>query len=51
MKTEKKTELIKAEENTVSKIAKNKVIIENTDFPIVGIGSSAGGLETLELFF
>lgn len=25
--------------------------IANTDFPIVGIGSSAGGLETLELFF
>src|SRR5665648_231334 len=25
--------------------------VENTDFPIVGIGASAGGLEALEQFF
>ena len=53
MKTEKKVDQSKVEDNPISKIAKNKATIENgnNNFPIVGIGSSAGGLETLELFF
>jgi two-component system CheB/CheR fusion protein len=52
MTTEKKTEPKKTNTKTVSKIAENKATIENgnIDFPIVGIGASAGGLETLELF-
>ncbi len=43
----------KSMENTISILAKNnaKFENENNDFPIVAIGSSAGGLETLELFF
>jgi two-component system CheB/CheR fusion protein len=32
---------------------KNRKIenVENSDFPVVGIGASAGGLEALEQFF
>ncbi len=30
---------------------KATALVENTDFPIVGIGASAGGLEALEQFF
>ena len=48
-----KREKQKIEGNSVVK--KSEVVTptdyENTDFPIVGIGSSAGGLETLEQFF
>lgn len=48
-----KTEKQKIEDNSIVK--KPEVLLpnhhENTDFPVVGIGSSAGGLETLELFF
>jgi len=40
-----KTDKNKVEVNSDSKLAKNN------DFPIVGIGASAGGLETLEQFF
>ncbi|MBA4320412.1 MAG: chemotaxis protein CheB, partial [Flavobacterium sp.] len=40
-----KTDKNKVEVNSDSKTAKNN------DFPIVGIGTSAGGLETLEQFF
>jgi two-component system CheB/CheR fusion protein len=49
MKTDKK----KVEDNSDSKIAKNNISngFKNNDFPIVGIGASAGGLETLEKFF
>jgi len=49
MKKDKK----KVEDNSVSKIDKNKISngFENNDFPIVGIGASAGGLETLDQFF
>ena len=43
----------KVEENSVTKIAPDKEsdTAKNNDFPIVGMGSSAGGLETLEQFF
>ena len=36
-----------------TKTIKNKTLpkSENLDFPIVGIGTSAGGLEALEKFF
>ena len=35
-----------------AKVKKSKgVAIERNRFPVVGIGSSAGGLEALELFF
>ena len=53
MKTDNKTNLTEVIKKPVSKTAKIKATIENgnKDFPIVGIGSSAGGLETLELFF
>lgn len=49
MKTDKK----KAEDIFVSKLSKSSApnAMENKDFPIVAIGTSAGGLETLELFF
>jgi two-component system CheB/CheR fusion protein len=49
MKTDKK----KAEDILVSKTSENKApnTKENNDFPIVAIGTSAGGLETLEQFF
>ncbi|HSN48611.1 MAG TPA: chemotaxis protein CheB [Flavobacterium sp.] len=48
-----KTDKNKVEVNSVAKTAKNKVSegFHNNDFPIVGIGASAGGLETLEQFF
>jgi len=40
-------------DNKVSKIFKKKIRTraENSDFPIIGIGASAGGLEALEQFF
>ncbi|MDP2338172.1 MAG: CheR family methyltransferase [Bacteroidota bacterium] len=40
-------------DNLISRISVAKTLIkaENIDFPIVGIGASAGGLEALELFF
>ena len=43
----------KVEENSVKKTApvKRSLEVKSNDFPIVGMGSSAGGLETLELFF
>ena len=48
-----KTEKQKIEGNSI--VPKSEVLLptnqENIDFPIVGIGSSAGGLETLDLFF
>ncbi len=49
MKATKKKE----EDLSFSKTSENRVPnpTENGDFPIVAIGSSAGGLETLELFF
>jgi two-component system CheB/CheR fusion protein len=49
MKTDKK----KAEDILVSKTSENGTpnAIENKDFPIVAIGASAGGLETLDQFF
>lgn len=48
-----KTDKNKVEVNSDSKSAKNNISVglKNVDFPIVGIGSSAGGLETLEQFF
>jgi two-component system CheB/CheR fusion protein len=48
-----KTDKHKVEDNSVSKTATNKMLDDskNNDFPIVGIGTSAGGLETLEQFF
>ena len=48
-----KTDKNKVEVNSVSKTAKNNISggYKNDDFPIVGIGASAGGLETLEQFF
>jgi two-component system CheB/CheR fusion protein len=48
-----KTDKQKMEDNSVSKIAKKQLSsgFKNSDFPIVGIGASAGGLETLEQFF
>jgi two-component system, chemotaxis family, CheB/CheR fusion protein len=51
-----KTDIKKVEVNEVnsdSKTAKNNISggFTNNDFPIVGIGASAGGLETLEQFF
>jgi len=53
MKADKTILPTKEEENSVTKIAPDKVAVaaKKTDFPIVGIGASAGGLETLELFF
>lgn len=33
------------------KLNSNLSIADNSDFPIIGIGASAGGLEALELFF
>jgi two-component system CheB/CheR fusion protein len=49
MKTDKK----KAEDIFVSKLSKSSApnAMKKKDFPIVAIGTSAGGLETLELFF
>ncbi|MBF2707694.1 chemotaxis protein CheB [Flavobacterium soyangense] len=43
----------KVEELSVIKTSENLMpdSTENNDFPVVAIGSSAGGLETLELFF
>jgi len=53
MKTNKTTDQTNPVENKVSKIPKNKTSYsaDSNDFPIVGIGASAGGLEALELFF
>ncbi len=53
MKTTKIINQTKVNNKSVSKTAKNKTTdnTENEDFPIVGIGTSAGGLETLEQFF
>lgn len=53
MKTNKTTDQPNPVENKVSKIPKNKTSYsaDSNDFPIVGIGASAGGLEALELFF
>ena len=53
MKTTKIINQTKVKDNSVSITAKNKTTdkLENNDFPIVGIGASAGGLETLEQFF
>ncbi len=53
MKTDKIIDQTKVKNSLVSKIAKSDAVNETRkdDFPIVGIGSSAGGLETLELFF
>jgi two-component system CheB/CheR fusion protein len=41
------------EEETVSKTTKENVVAKdpNNDFPIVGIGTSAGGLEAMEVLF
>jgi two-component system CheB/CheR fusion protein len=41
------------EEEAVSKTTKENVVAKdpNNDFPIVGIGTSAGGLEAMEVFF
>ena len=49
MKTDKK----KVEEISILKKSENIIPIDigNTNFPIIAIGSSAGGLETLEQFF
>ena len=43
-----KTDKNKVEVNSVSKTAKKNISdgFKNNDFPIVGIGASAGGLET-----
>ncbi len=41
---------IKKAEKKVAKVAKPKVT-HAADFPIIGIGASAGGLEAMELFF
>ena len=38
-------------EKKLIKAPKTKTILEKDDFPIVGIGASAGGLEALEQFF
>ena len=38
-------------ETKSSRLSKTKSIIINADFPIIGIGASAGGLEALEQFF
>jgi two-component system CheB/CheR fusion protein len=48
-----KTDIKKVEVNSDSKTAENNISggFKNNDFPIVGIGASAGGLETLEQFF
>ena len=53
MKTTKIINQTKVNNKSVSKTAKNKTTdnTENEDFPIVGIGTSAGGLETLDQFF
>ena len=53
MKTTKIINQTKVNNKSVSKTAKNKTTdnTENDDFPVVGIGTSAGGLETLEQFF
>ncbi|MFZ4727018.1 MAG: chemotaxis protein CheB, partial [Paludibacter sp.] len=42
---------MKISENNNSKKIKQKTVVSEKDFPIVGIGVSAGGLEALELFF
>jgi two-component system CheB/CheR fusion protein len=53
MKTNKVTDQINPVENKVSKTPKKEVTFSDdiSDFPIVGIGASAGGLEALDLFF
>ena len=53
MKTIIKPNQTNTVESKVSKIPKIKTLQEvgNNDFPIVGIGASAGGLEALEQFF
>jgi two-component system CheB/CheR fusion protein len=40
-------------DDTVTKTKRKNVVVKNdgSDFPIVGIGASAGGLEALEVFF
>ena len=49
----KKTYKMCPEDNNIPKKSKKITSggIENSDFPIVGIGASAGGLEALEQFF
>jgi len=53
METNKRTDKEKPGETKISKVSKTKKVdtSENADFPIVGIGASAGGLEALEQFF
>lgn len=53
MKTDKTILPKKVENQSETKISPDKgsVEIKKNDFPIVGIGASAGGLETLEQFF
>ncbi|MFC2121115.1 chemotaxis protein CheB [Bacteroidota bacterium] len=52
MKTNKKTENKKTGKNKITQtpVKKSSGVVKN-DFPIVGIGASAGGLESLEHFF
>ena len=53
MKNELKADNEQASNKSVKAIAKRKQNNpgESSDFPIVGIGASAGGLEALEQFF
>ena len=53
MKTDKTILPKKVEDHSETKISPDKASVEikKNDFPIVGIGASAGGLETLEQFF
>lgn len=50
MKTDKTADQTKVGDDTVSRISKNKMshAADNSDFPIVGIGASAGGLEAIK---
>jgi two-component system CheB/CheR fusion protein len=50
MKTKAKKEIVKEANVAISKVKKHPITGIN-DFPIVGIGASAGGLEALEQFF
>ena len=50
MPTEKKKAL-PAEEKSLKKVKQVKKPKQGISFPIIGIGASAGGLETLNTFF
>lgn len=53
MRTNKKTDQLSPEADKIARTAEIKTLegTDNFDFPIVGIGASAGGLEALEQFF